>query len=43
MVDAAGVSPKVSSVLIGHVTPERQPGVAAITLARYTHALRGAG
>jgi hypothetical protein len=24
---------------MGHSTPERQPGAAAITLARYTHAL----
>jgi integrase len=37
--DAAGVRPKVASVLMGHSTPERQPGAAAITLARYTHAL----
>jgi integrase len=37
--DAAGVRPKVASVLMGHATPERQPGAAAITLARYTHAL----
>jgi integrase len=37
--DAAGVSPKVASVLMGHATPERQPGAAPITLARYTHAL----
>lgn len=37
--DAAGVSPKVASVLMGHATPERQPGAASITLARYTHAL----
>jgi integrase len=37
--DAAGVSPKVASVLMGHATPERQAGAAAITLARYTHAL----
>ncbi len=35
--DAAGVSPKVASVLMGHATPERQPGAAQITLARYTH------
>jgi hypothetical protein len=33
------VRPKVASVLMGHSTPERQPGAAAITLARYTHAL----
>jgi integrase len=37
--DAAGVRPKVASVLMGHSIPERQPGAAAITLARYTHAL----
>ncbi len=24
---------------MGHATPSRQPGAAAITLARYTHAL----
>jgi len=32
--DAAGVSPKVASVLMG-----RQPGAASITLARYTHTM----
>ena len=37
--DAAGVPPKVASVLMGHATPDRQPGAAQITLARYTHAL----
>jgi integrase len=37
--DAAGVPPKIASVLMGHATPERQPGAAQITLARYTHAL----
>lgn len=37
--DAAGVPPKVGSVLMGHATPARQPGAAPITLARYTHAL----
>ncbi len=37
--DAAGVSPKVASILMGHAVPERQAGAAAITLARYTHAL----
>lgn len=37
--DAAGVSPKVASVLMGHATPQRQAGAATITLARYTHAL----
>ncbi len=37
--DAAGVTPKIASVLMGHATPDRQPGAAQITLARYTHAL----
>jgi integrase len=37
--DAAGVSPRVASVLMGHAVPERQDGAAAITLSRYTHAL----
>lgn len=37
--DAAGVTPKVASVLMGHATPAHQPGAAPITLARYTHAL----
>lgn len=37
--DAAGVSPKVASVLMGHAVPQRQPGAARITLARYTHTL----
>lgn len=37
--DAAGVPPKVASVLMGHATPAFQPGAAVITLARYTHAL----
>jgi integrase len=37
--DAAGVAPKIASVLMGHATPARQPGAAHITLARYTHAL----
>jgi integrase len=37
--DAAGVPPKIASVLMGHATPARQPGAAQITLARYTHAL----
>jgi integrase len=37
--DAAGVSPKVASVLMGHATPDRQPGAAEITLARYTHVM----
>jgi integrase len=35
--DAAGVSPKTASVLMSHSTPDRQPGAAPITLARYTH------
>ena len=37
--DAAGVPPKVASVLMGHATPARQLDAAPITLARYTHAL----
>jgi integrase len=37
--DAAGVSPKVASVLMGHETPEVQAGAAPITLRRYTHTL----
>ena len=37
--DAAGVPPKIASVLMGHATPTRQPGAAPITLVRYTHAL----
>ena len=32
--DAAGVPPKIASVLMGHATPARQPGAAQITLAR---------
>jgi integrase len=39
--DHAGVSPKVASQLMGHRTPEYQPGAAAITLGRYTHTLPG--
>lgn len=35
--DAAGVSPKVASELMGHSTPAIQAGAAPITLARYTH------
>jgi len=35
--DATGVSPKTSSVLMAHSIPDRQPGAAPITLARYTH------
>ena len=31
--DHAGVSPKVASTLMGHKTPEYQPGAASITLA----------
>ena len=38
--DAAGVPPKIASVLMGHAAPERQPGAAQITLARYTHVLQ---
>ncbi len=37
--DAAGVSPKVASVLMGHASPDHQPGAAPITLARYTHVM----
>lgn len=37
--DAAGVSPKVASYLMGHSTPARQFGAADITLRRYTHTL----
>lgn len=40
--DHAGVSPKVASTLMGHKTPEYQPGAASITLRRYTHTLPGA-
>jgi integrase len=39
--DHAGVSPKVSSQIMGHKTPEYQPGAARITLERYTHMLPG--
>jgi integrase len=39
--DHAGVSPKIASQLMGHRTPEYQPGASRITLARYTHALPG--
>lgn len=39
--DHAGASPKVASQWMGHSTPERQPGAAAITLSRYTHVLSG--
>jgi Phage integrase family len=35
--DHAGVSPKVASTLMGHKTPEYQPGAASIKLRRYTH------
>lgn len=38
---AAGVNPKVHSVLMGHAVPERQAGAAAITFERYTHTLPG--
>ncbi len=37
--DAAGVPPKIASVLTSHATPERQDGAAQVTVARYTHAL----
>jgi integrase len=39
--DHAGVSPKVASTLMGHKTPDYQPGAASITLRRYTHTLPG--
>jgi integrase len=39
--DHAGVSPRVASTLMGHKTPEYQPGAASITLRRYTHTLPG--
>jgi integrase len=39
--DHAGVSPKVSSQIMGHKTPDYQPGAARITLERYTHVLPG--
>jgi integrase len=39
--DHAGVSRKVASTLMGHKTPEYQPGAASITLRRYTHTLPG--
>lgn len=39
--DHAGVTPKVSSQIMGHKTPEYQPGAARITLDRYTHVLPG--
>lgn len=43
--NAAGVNPKVASILMGHSTPERAAaaaaGAAGLTLARYTHALPG--
>lgn len=35
--DAAGISPKTASVLMGHSIPNRQEGAAAITLRTYTH------
>ena len=37
--DAAGVSPKVASVLMGHAVPKHQQGAAPVTLRTYTHAL----
>lgn len=39
--DHAGISPKVASQIMGHKTPEYQPGAARITLERYTHTLPG--
>lgn len=38
-IDAAGVSPRVASVLIGHAVPALQAGAAPVTLRTYTHAL----
>jgi hypothetical protein len=37
--DAAGVPPKIASVLMGHEIPDRQPGAAQRALVRYAHAL----
>lgn len=37
--DAAGVSPRIASYWMGHTSPDKQPGAAVITLARYTHVL----
>jgi|tagenome__1003787_1003787.scaffolds.fasta_scaffold20975094_3 integrase len=39
--DHAGVSPKIASTVMGHKTPDYQPGAATITLRRYTHTLPG--
>ncbi len=43
--NAAGVNPKLASILMGHSTPERAAaaaaGAASITLSRYTHVLPG--
>lgn len=41
--DHAGVSPKVSSVIMGHKAPKLRayPDAAPITLRRYTHVLEG--
>jgi integrase len=41
--DHAGVSPKVSSVIMGHKAPRlrEHPDAAPITLRRYTHVLEG--
>jgi integrase len=41
--DHAGVSPKVSSVIMGHKAPKllAHPDAAPITLRRYTHVLEG--
>jgi integrase len=39
--DAAGVRPKVVSVLAGHAVPRAQRDAAAITQQRYTHTLPG--
>jgi len=39
--DHAGVSPKVTSVMMGHQVPQGRFGAAPITLRRYTHVLPG--
>jgi integrase len=39
--DHAGISPRIASEIMGHKTPEYQPGAARITLERYTHKLPG--
>jgi hypothetical protein len=39
--DHAGVSPKVSSMIMGHRAPKLAADAAPITLRRYTHMLAG--